>query len=151
MPVTLLQCLVQLQWFMRQACTVSYCVPTRPMGGYNSCLRHRVRYMLLVPVLVKRTSCTVWHHMAYCHMADCPCQQVQDLPKLLARLRLMQARPQLQTFKQLSDSINQLVQLKQMILTLAPEAAAAAAEGRTASTGQQQQQTAGDSLTEVGA
>lgn len=50
-------------------------------------------------------------------------QQVQDLPKLLTRLRLLQAQPQIQTFKQVSDSINQLMQLRQLIATLAPAAA----------------------------
>ena len=53
--------------------------------------------------------------------------QLQDLPMLLARLRLSQARPQLSTFKQLHDSIKQLLDLQAAIAALAPAAAAAAA------------------------
>lgn len=60
---------------------------------------------------------------------------MQDLPRLLARLRLMQARPQLQTFKQLSDSINQLWQLRQMVAQLAPAAAVAAETAGTSDGG----------------
>jgi len=52
--------------------------------------------------------------------------QLQDLPRLLARLRLSQARPQLATFKQLHDSINQLMAMQATIAALAPRAAAAA-------------------------
>jgi hypothetical protein len=55
------------------------------------------------------------------------CLQLQDLPRLLARLRLSQARPQLATFKQLHESIKQLMALQAAVAALAPQAAAAAA------------------------
>lgn len=54
--------------------------------------------------------------------------QLQDLPWLLARLRLSQARPQLAAFKQLHESIKQLVALSAAVAALAPRAAAAAGE-----------------------
>jgi hypothetical protein len=50
--------------------------------------------------------------------------QLHDVPTVLARLRLCQARPQAITFKQLSDSISQLLLLRQMVEALAPAAAA---------------------------
>jgi hypothetical protein len=57
--------------------------------------------------------------------------QLQDLPCLLARLRLSQARPQQATFKQLHESIKQLMALQAAVAALAPQAAAAAAAGET--------------------
>jgi hypothetical protein len=54
-------------------------------------------------------------------------KKLQDLPRLLARLRMSQARPQLLAFKQLHDSINQLLGLRDIVAALAPAAAAAAA------------------------
>lgn len=53
--------------------------------------------------------------------------QVLDVPRLLAQLRLSQSRPRLTAFKQLANSINQLMQLQQMVAALAPAAAAEAA------------------------
>ncbi|WIA22147.1 hypothetical protein OEZ85_004483 [Tetradesmus obliquus] len=54
-------------------------------------------------------------------------KQVLDVPRLLAQLRLSQSRPRLTAFKQLANSINQLMQLQQMVAALAPAAAAQAA------------------------
>lgn len=47
----------------------------------------------------------------------------------MARLRLSQARPQLQAFKQLHDSIKQLMALKAAVAALAPRADTEAAAG----------------------
>jgi hypothetical protein len=58
--------------------------------------------------------------------------QLHDLPRLLARLRLSQARPQLQTFKQLHDSITQLLGIHDIIAALAPAAAASGSDGTDA-------------------
>jgi hypothetical protein len=72
---------------------------------------------------------------------------VLDLPRLLAQLRLSQSRPRLTAFKQLANSINQLLQLQQMVAALAPAAAAQAATGVDGGDGytqqQQQQRSAG--------
>lgn len=54
--------------------------------------------------------------------------QLQDLPRLLARLRLSQAQPQLAIFKQLHESIKQLMALSAAVAAAAPRAAAAAGE-----------------------
>ncbi|KAF6252313.1 muts domain V-domain-containing protein [Scenedesmus sp. NREL 46B-D3] len=56
-------------------------------------------------------------------------KQVLDVPRLLAQMRLSQSRPRLAAFKQLANSINQLLQLQLMVATLAPAAAAHAAAG----------------------
>jgi hypothetical protein len=61
--------------------------------------------------------------------------QLQDLPCLLARLRLSQARPQQATFKQLHESIKQLMALQAAVAALAPQAAAAAAAETDAEAG----------------
>jgi hypothetical protein len=70
---------------------------------------------------------------------------VLDLPRLLAQLRLSQSRPRLTAFKQLANSINQLLQLQQMVAALAPAAAAQAAAGGGGGDGgtHQQQRNAG--------
>lgn len=66
--------------------------------------------------------------------------QIHDLPRLLAQLRLSQARPRLQAFKQLAGSIQQLIQLQQTIAALAPAAAAEAAAGPGTEAAEKQQQ-----------
>ena len=71
--------------------------------------------------------------------------QVLDVPRLLVQLRLSQSRPRLAAFKQLANSIDQLLQLQLMVATLAPAAAAhAAAGGAGEAGGYMKQQKRGD-------
>jgi hypothetical protein len=53
--------------------------------------------------------------------------QIHDLPRLVARLRLGQGRPDAAVFIHLADSVLQLQQLQKVLAALAPAAAAAAA------------------------
>lgn len=54
--------------------------------------------------------------------------QVGDAPRLLARLQAQQGQPEAAAFRQLHASIGQLLALRRLVATLAPGAAAAAAE-----------------------
>ena len=73
------------------------------------------------------SSCFLTQLSADCCCVCSPSVQLQDLPRLVARLRLSQARPQLPAFKQLHDSIKHVMVLKAAVAALAPRAEAAAA------------------------
>jgi len=58
-----------------------------------------------------------------------PLHQVQDIPRLLARMQAQQGRPEAAAFRQLHSSIGQLLSVRQLMATLAPGTAAALARG----------------------
>lgn len=55
--------------------------------------------------------------------------KVRDVPKLLAKLQLMQGRPELATFRQLQDSLSHLLVLRDMFSSLAPRVAEQSEDG----------------------
>lgn len=69
------------------------------------------------------------HHTPRTLLQHYSTPQVQDVPRLLARLQSQQGRPESSAFRQLHSSIGQLLAVRQLVATLAPGVAASVAAG----------------------